>query len=83
MESLLRLFELTQDAKYLEPLPCALAYYRCSLLEKAVGAVYELQTNRPLYFTKAYRITYGDDDLPTHYGFKSNSRLDAIAARVR
>ena len=33
MESLLRLFELTRDAKYLEPLPRALAYYRRSLLE--------------------------------------------------
>jgi len=26
-------------------------------------------------------VTYSDGDMPTHYGFKSRSRLDAIASK--
>lgn len=82
METLLRLFELTRDVKYLQPLPRALAYFRHSRLENGqLARFYELRTNRPLYFTKDYQLTYSDANLPTHYGFKSNSRLDSIAAR--
>jgi hypothetical protein len=36
---------------------------------------YELNTNRPLYFTKSYELTYDDSDLPTHYSFKVPSRI--------
>jgi hypothetical protein len=39
---------------------------------------YELRTNKPLYFTKEYVLTYDDSDMPTHYGFKVGSRLDEI-----
>lgn len=83
METLLRLFELTGDRRFLEPLPRALAYFRRSRLENGqLARFYELRTNRPLYFTKDYRMTYDDGDLPTHYGFKATSRLDRIQAKL-
>jgi hypothetical protein len=80
MQTLLKIYRETGDKKYLEPLPRALAYYRRSLLaDGRLARFYELKTNRPLYFTKKYELTYDDGDMPTHYGFKVGSRLDAIA----
>lgn len=77
---LLRFYRETGDKKFLEPLPRALAYYRRSLLpDGRLARFYEMRTNRPLYFTKDYRLTYDDSDLPTHYGFKVASKLDRIA----
>jgi PelA/Pel-15E family pectate lyase len=79
MLALLKLYRATGGKKYLEPLPRALAYYRKSLLpDGRLARFYELKTNKPLYFTTKYELTYKDDDLPTHYGFKVGSRLDAI-----
>ena len=39
---------------------------------------YELKTNKPLYFTRQYELTYESDDLPTHYGFIVGSSLPSI-----
>jgi hypothetical protein len=84
MRTLLRVFELTGERKYLEPLPRALAYYRSSELEDGqLARFYELKTNTPLYFTKDYEPTYSDADMPTHYGFKSGNRLDDIEAAYK
>lgn len=84
MHTLLDLYEVTGDRKYLEPVPRAVAYFRGSLLDDGrLARFYELRTNRPLYFTRAYELTYRDDDLPTHYGFKVGSRLDGIEKRYR
>lgn len=81
IEALLRIHEATGDAKYLEPVPRALAYLRKSLLSDGRFArFYELKTNRPLYMTEDYRLTYDDANTPRHYGFKQPSRLDAIEA---
>lgn len=80
MLTLLRLYRETGDKKYLEPIPRALDYYRRSLLpDGRLARFYELRTNKPLYFTKDYRLIYDDSDLPTHYAFKVGSRLDTIA----
>jgi hypothetical protein len=80
MLTLLKLYRETGDKKYLEPLPRALDYYRKSLLPNGrLARFYELKTNKPLYFTKDYKLTYSDDDMPTHYAFKIGSRLDVIA----
>jgi hypothetical protein len=80
MRTLLRLYERTGKAKFLEPIPRALAYYRsCVLPEGRLARFYELQTNTPLYFTKDYQLTYSDDDMPTHYGFKTSNHLDQIS----
>lgn len=80
LKLLLRLYRETGDAKYIEPLPRALAYYRkCVLPDGKLARFYELKTNKPLYFTKDYKLTYDDSDMPTHYSFKISSDLDAIA----
>jgi hypothetical protein len=80
MLTLLKIYRATGDKKYLEPLPRALAYYRRSVLpDGKLARFYELKTNKPLYFTKKYELTYDDGDMPTHYAFKVASRLDAIA----
>jgi hypothetical protein len=80
MLTLLKIYRATGDKKYLEPLPRALAYYRRSVLSDGrLARFYELKTNKPLHFTKKYELTYDDSDVPTHYGFKVGSRLDAIA----
>lgn len=80
MRMLLTLYRQTGDRKYLEPIPRAIAYFRRSLLEDGrLARFYELHTNRPLYFTKDYKMTYEDDNLPTHYGFKVGNGIEAIA----
>jgi hypothetical protein len=79
LESLLMLYQRTGDRKYLDPVPPALAYLRGSLLpERTLARFYELKTNRPLYFTRKYELTYSGDDTPAHYGFIWESRLDEI-----
>ena len=84
MRTLLRVFELTGDRKYLEPIPRALAYYRKSVLPNGqLARFYELHTNTPLYFTKDYQVTYSDADMPTHYGFKASNQLDLIEAEYQ
>jgi len=84
IETLLLLYERTGEKRYLDAVPKALAYLRRSLLvDGKLARFYELKTNRPIYFTKDYRITYDLAEMPTHYQFVVNSRLDAIAIRYR
>jgi len=81
LRTLLKLYEWTGKEKYLKPIPRALAYLKSSELDDGrLARFYELRTNRPLYFTTKYELTYNDDDLPTHYGFKVSSSLDSIQA---
>lgn len=81
IEALMLLYRVTGDETYLEPVPRALDYLRRSQFpDGRIARFFELQTNRPLYFTKDYRLTYSSDDMPTHYGFIQNSRVDRIAA---
>lgn len=67
------IYQVTGDAKYIEPMPRAFAWYKRSKLPDGYWArFYELKTNKPLYFTRVgYRLTYDDGDMPTHYCFKS------------
>lgn len=79
MRVLLSLYRETADKKYLAPIPAAVKYLRASELpDGQLARFYEFKTNRPLYFTKQYELTYSDDDMPTHYGFKVGSRLDSL-----
>ncbi len=81
METLIRVHQLTRDAKYLEPIPRALAYLKRSRLSDGrLSRYYELQTNRPLYMTSDYQLTHDDKDVPQHYGWKTESRIEAIEA---
>ena len=80
LRTLLRLYRETGDERFLEPIPRALEYFRRSRLpDGRLARFYELETNRPLYFTREYELTYDDGDLPTHYGFKASDQTDAIA----
>jgi hypothetical protein len=84
LDSLLLLYRETGNRAYLEPIPKALAYLKKSVLpDGKISRFYELKTNRPLYFTKDYQLTYEKKDLPTHYGFVVSSRLDAIESEYR
>ncbi|RUL84313.1 pectate lyase [Tautonia sociabilis] len=81
LQALMRLYDATGEETYLEPIPRALEYLRRSRLpDGRLARFYELETNRPLYFTKDYTLTDSSDDMPTHYGFIVSSRLDRIAA---
>jgi hypothetical protein len=67
---LLRLYRETGDETWLRPIPRALAYYRrCELPDGTLARFYEMATNRPLYFTRDYRLTYDPADVPDHYAF--------------
>ena len=78
---LLTLHRHTHDDKYLFPVGKALDYLERSKLPNGqLARFYELKTNRPLYFTKDYVLTYDDSDMPTHYGFKVGSKLDRLRA---
>src|SRR5262249_44358331 len=84
LEVLLLLHRKTGDAKYLAPIPRALAYLKASRLpDGRLARFYELKTNRPLFFTRDYKLTYDGGDVPTHYGFFFASRLDSIEAAYR
>ena len=77
---MLRLYRETGQRKYLEPIPRALEYFRRSRLpDGRLARFYELRTNRPLYFTKDYQLTYDDSDVPTHYSFKVSDGTEGIA----
>lgn len=84
LRTLMMLYRETGQKKYLEPVPRAIEYLRRSLLaEGKLARFYELKTNRPLYFTKKYELTYDDSDMPTHYSFKIESKLDSIDAEYQ
>jgi hypothetical protein len=72
----------TGDTKYLKPIEAALAYLERSQLPSGrMARFYELKTNRPLYFNRQYELTYDDNDLPTHYGFITPSKLKRLRVR--
>jgi PelA/Pel-15E family pectate lyase len=80
-ETLLFLGQTTGEKRFLDPIPSAIGWLKRSQLpDGQIARFYELQTNRPLYFVKdTYELTYSDDNLPTHYGFKGKSRIDRLA----
>lgn len=84
MRTLMQIYRQTGDQKYLRAIPPALAYFRRSLLANGqLARFYELKTNRPLYFTKRYELTYSDADMPTHYAFKVGQSLDSIERQYK
>src|SRR5688572_18450003 len=75
---LLDLHAATGDKKYLEPLPSAIDWLkRSQIAPERWARFYELESNKPLYFTRDYRLVYTDDDLPTHYGFQGEYNIPA------
>jgi PelA/Pel-15E family pectate lyase len=84
--TLMKVATLTGDAKYLEPIPAALAWLKRSLLNDGqIARYYELETNRPLYMSrrgKEYSLTYDDSKLPKHYGWKWPSRIEELSTKL-
>ena len=82
IETLMKIARATSDRKYLEPIPRAAAWLKSSLLpDGQLARYYELKTNRPLYMTRRgdrYSLTYDDSKLPSHYGWKTESRLEEL-----
>lgn len=79
IKTLMMLYQQTGEAKFLSPIPAALDYLERSQLPNGkLARFYELKTNRPLYFTKQYELTYDDRDLPTHYSFQVNSQIPQL-----
>lgn len=77
--ALLQVYDRTGDRKYLPAIGKALDYLEsCELPGQQLARFYELQTNRPLYFTRDYVLTYDDSDCPTHYSFIVKSRLEKL-----
>ena len=81
IESLLLLYRKTSDTRFLQPIPAALAYLKtCLLPDNRLPRFLELRTNRPLYFDRSYQLTYDAKDMPDHYGFIQESRLETLQA---
>ncbi len=82
LETLMLLYQETGKKKYLAPMHRAISYLRNSQLpDGRLARFYELKTNKPLYFTREYKLTYSSNDTPTHYSFIVDSRLDSIEAQ--
>jgi len=83
IQTLMKIAAETEDDSYLKPIPAALQYLQRSLLpDGRLSRYYELQTNRPLYMNrsgKQYSLTYDDSDLPNHYGWKTDSEVQALS----
>ena len=85
IETLMYLTEKTGERRFLEPIPAAIAWLKRSILANGqIARFYELETNKPLYFTKdEYLLTYDDSNVPTHYGFKSKSNVQKLEMRYQ
>lgn len=84
IETLMAIAKHLKDARYLQPIPSALAFLKKSILpDGRLARFYELETNKPLYMTrsgKAYSLTHDDSDLPDHYGWKIGNRIAELEA---
>lgn len=79
VRSLGELYVRTGDEKYLRPIPPFLDWLdRSRLADGRFARFYELRTNKPLFFTMKYELVYTDDDMPTHYSFKSSIDVPAL-----
>lgn len=80
IEILMELYRVTKDERFLQPVPKALAYLKKSeTVPGKLARYYELKTNKPLYFTKGYELTYDAGDVPDHYAFTVSSKVDRLA----
>lgn len=84
MRTLLAISAYTGEKKYLETVPRALEYLRsCLLPDGRIARYYELGTNKPLYMTREYQLTYDDSHVPRHYGWKQPAKLDLLAQQYQ
>lgn len=71
VQTLIELYIVTGEEKYLRPVPKALEWFKRSQLPNGRWArFYELRTNRPLYVTEQYELVYEPKDLREDYAFE-------------
>ncbi|MGH6920583.1 MAG: hypothetical protein ACREJ0_23100, partial [Geminicoccaceae bacterium] len=71
IEALLDLYLHTGARRYLDSASAGLAWLEASRLpEGDFARFYEMGSNRPLYMTRDYRLTYDGADPPRHYSFR-------------
>lgn len=81
IDAMLELYRTTGDDRLLDSVERGVAYLQESQLPNGrVARFYELQTNKPLYFTGDYKLTYDPSEAPDHYGFEFDSRVAEFAA---
>ena len=56
---------------------------RSRLPDGKMARFYELRTNKPLYMTADYQLTYSDADAPSHYGWTGPSNIELLERRFR
>jgi hypothetical protein len=84
IEALLDLYLYIGEDRYLEAVAAAAGWLEASRLPTGDWArFYELRTNRPLYMTREYELTYDDGDLPRHYGFRGHFGADRVRQAYR
>ena len=85
--TLMFITEKTGEQRFLKPIPAAIAWLKRSKLpDGQLARFYELETNKPLYMFRkgdVYTLTYDDSHLPTHYAFKTDSKLDKLEERYK
>ncbi len=83
IDALLQTYLRTQDSRYLAAAQKAWNYlHGVQLPSGKMARFYELQSNKPLYFTREYELTYDDSDVPTHYAFQTPSDLTSLKKKL-
>lgn len=84
IRTLVDIYLATGEEKYLAPIPAAIKWLEASRLPDGRWArFYELRTNKPLYFTRDYKLTYSPDDCPTHYSFRGHYGVESAIRYYR
>ena len=79
IRTLMIIYLRTGDDRFLKPIPKALDYLkRSELSDGQLARYYELESNKPLYMTRDYKLTHDDSRIPTHYGWKTESEVDEL-----
>lgn len=82
IDHLLDVYERTGEQRYIQAAQRGWSYLSSLEDNKELARFYELKTNKPLYFTSDYQLTYDSSDLPTHYAFRVPSSLGALGRRI-
>ena len=84
ISALLDLYRYTGFKRYLSAIePAAEWLENATIGDERWSRFYELETNRPLYVTSEYKLTYEDDDLPGHYGFQDRFDIPEVLEAYR
>lgn len=82
VQTLIELYLITADERYLHPVPKALDWFKRSQLPNTRWArFYELQTNRPVYINSRYELVYEPKDLRKGYAFEGEFGIPGLFKR--